>query len=349
MYLNLIKIFLPATVAFIIGILITPIATHFFYKHRMWKKYSRNIGGASEEFKKIHNEKGELGTPRVGGIIVWVSVLLTTLIFFIIAQLFPMDVTAKINFLSRNQTLIPFFTLLIGSLIGLIDDLIQIYGKGDIAQDKKSWGTTKVILIAFVSGLVAMWFFYKLGMHSIHVPFDGTLELGIFFILFFIFVSIGTFSGGVIDGIDGLSGGVLASIFASYAVIAFIHNQIDISAFCAVLTGGILAFLWFNIPPARFYMGETGIMGLTITLATIAFLTDTVLLLPIIGFLLVISSLSSVGQMAGKKYFGKKMFLVAPLHHHLEAIGWSKSKITMRYWILSVMFAIIGIILSVIS
>ena len=349
MYLNLIKIFLPATVAFIIGILITPVATHFFYKHKMWKKYSRNADSKNEDFKKINNETGELHTPRVGGIIVWVSVLATTLIFFIFSVIFPTDASAKINFLSRNQTLIPFFTLLFGSLIGLLDDIIQIYGTGKIAHDDKSWGRTKAILVGILSIFIAGWFFYKLGMHSIHIPFDGIWELGFLFIPFFIVVSLATFSGGVIDGIDGLSGGVLASIFASYSVIAFTHNQIDLSAFCAVLTGSTLAFLWFNIPPARFYMGETGIMGLTITLATIAFLTNTVLILPIIAFPLLISSLSSILQMTSKKYFGKKIFRVAPLHHHFEAIGWSKYKITMRYWILSVVFAIIGIILATIS
>lgn len=160
---------------------------------------------------------------------------------------------------------------------------------------------------------------------------------------------LGTFSGGVIDGIDGLSGGVLASIFASYSFIAFANNQIDLAAFCGVITGATLAFLWFNIPPARFYMGETGMMPLTIVLATIAFLTNSVLLLPIIAFPLVATSLSSSIQILSKKYFNKRVFRIAPLHHHFEAIGWSRYKITMRYWVLSVMFAVIGIILFVLN
>ncbi|MCX6757985.1 MAG: hypothetical protein NTZ44_03850 [Candidatus Nomurabacteria bacterium] len=349
MLINLIKIFLPATVAFFLGILITPIATHFFYKHKMWKKYVRTEDSKNEDFKKIHNTTGELGTPRVGGIIVWVSVLGTTLIFYLLSILFPSDTTTKMNFLSRNQTIIPFFTLLFGSLLGLIDDLIQIYGKGKIAHDDKSWGKIKVFLIGGISLLVGIWFFYKLGMHSIHIPFDGSWELGLLFIPFFVIISLATFSGGVIDGIDGLSGGVLTAIFASYSIIAFTQNKIDISAFCAVLTGGTLAFLWFNIPPARFYMGETGMMGLTITLATIAFITDTVLILPIIAFILVISSLSSIIQMSSKRFFNKKIFLVAPLHHHLQALGWPSYKITMRFWILSVIFAIIGAILAIVS
>jgi phospho-N-acetylmuramoyl-pentapeptide-transferase len=143
---------------------------------------------------------------------------------------------------------------------------------------------------------------------------------------------------------------VFAATFASYSGIAYTNKQIDRAACCRVITGAILAFLWFNIPPARFYMGETGIMGLTITLATVAFLTDTVLILPIIALPLVITSGSDIIQMASKKFRnGKRVFRLAPIHHHFEAIGWPSYKVTMRFWVLSVVFAIIGIILAVVS
>jgi len=252
--------------------------------------------------------------------------------------------------LSRNQTFIPIFTLLIGSLLGLWDDFIQIYGTGKFAHDDKSWRKWKIFIIASLSLLIGIWFFYKLGMDSLHVPFMGDIHLGILIIPFFIIVALATFSGGVIDGIDGLSGGVLASIFAAYSAIAFASNQMDLAAFSAVVTGAILAFLWFNIPPARFYMGETGIMGLTITLATLAFLTDSVFIFPIVALPLVITSLSVILQLISKKFRGgKRIFRLAPLHHHFEAIGWPSYKVTMRYWVVSVMFAIIGIILAIIS
>ncbi|MFZ2072631.1 MAG: hypothetical protein WAV10_03055, partial [Minisyncoccia bacterium] len=323
MLLNLLKIFIPTAFAFFLGLAITPIATHFFYKYKMWKKYSRNENAVNSDFQKIHNENEELKTPRVGGIIIWVSVSLVTIIFYLISVLFPSIITEKINFLSRNQTLIPFFTLLFGSLLGLWDDLIQIYGKGKVAHDDKSWRKWKVLIISFISLLIGIWFFYKLGMTGIHIPFGGEIYLGILIIPFFILVALATFSGGVIDGIDGLSGGVLASIFGAYAVIAFANQQIDLAAFSGVITGAILAFLWFNIPPARFYMGETGIMGLMITLATLAFLTDSVLILPIVALPLVITSLSVILQIASKKLRGgKKIFKLAPIHHHFEAIGW---------------------------
>jgi phospho-N-acetylmuramoyl-pentapeptide-transferase len=346
---NLVKISVPMALAFFLALLLTPIATHFFYKYKMWKKYSRNEDKIID-FQKIHNEQEELRTPRVGGIIIWFSAMLTTFLFYLISILFPSVNTEKMNFLSRNQTLIPFFTLLLGSLIGLSDDLIQIYGNGNFARDDKSWRQWKAFLVTLISFFIGLWFFYKLGMTSIHIPFGGEIYLGILIIPFFIIVALATFSGGVIDGLDGLSGGVLASIFAAYSAIAFANNQIDLATFSGVITGVILAFLWFNIPPARFYMGETGIMGLTITLATLAFLTDSVFILPIVALPLVITSLSVILQTLSKKLRrGKRLFKLTPIHHHLEAIGWSSYKITMRFWILSVVFAIVGVILAIIS
>ena len=349
MLLNLVKIFLPTVIAFIIGLFITPIASHFFYKYKMWKKYSRNDNAISE-FQKIHNNDEELRTPRVGGIIIWLSILFSIIIFFLISILFPSDLTLKINFLSKNQTLIPLLVLLFGSFLGLWDDLVQIYGKGKIAHDDKSWRKWKAFLVIFISFFIGLWFFYKLGMTSIHIPFTGDFYVGILIIPFFIIVALATFSGGVIDGLDGLSGGVLASVFAGYSVVAFANNQIDIAAFSAVTTGAILAFLWFNIPPARFYMGETGIIGLTITLATLAFLTDSVLTLPIIALPLVVSSGSVIIQTISKKLRnGKKIFRLSPIHHHFEAKGWPHYKVTMRFWIFSIASSIIGIILTIIS
>jgi len=349
MLINYVKIFLPAIIAFALGILITPIASHYFYKYKMWKKYSRNQS-TNLEFQKIHNETDELKTPRVGGIIVWVSIILTTLGFYIFSLFCPSDISVKINFLSRNQTLIPLFALIFGSILGLWDDLIQIYGKGKIARDDKIWRRWKVCIITFISLLIGLWFFYKLGMTSIHIPFGGEIFVGILIIPIFILVALATFSGGVIDGIDGLSGGVLASIFGAFAVIAFSNQQIDLAAFSATITGAVLAFLWFNIPPARFYMGETGMMGLTIVLATIAFLTNSILILPIVAMPLLISSLSVILQILSRKFRkGKKIFKLAPIHHHFEAIGWPSYKVTMRFWILSIIFAILGIILAIIS
>ena len=253
-------------------------------------------------------------------------------------------------FISRGQTLLPLFTLIAASIIGLGDDFVQIFGHGKWTTDPIKLRYIKISIIICLGIIIGWWFFVKLGISSLYIPWFGQVDLGYVFIPFFILIMLGVWSTSVIDGIDGLSGGVLSSIFASYTLIAFFHNQLDLAAFCAVISGGILAFLWFNIPPARFYMGETGMIGLTVTLSVIAFLTNTVLLLPIIAFPLFITSLSSIIQMLSRRFFnGKKVFLFAPLHHHFEALGWPKYKVTMRYWIVGVITSIMGVIISLID
>jgi phospho-N-acetylmuramoyl-pentapeptide-transferase len=347
---NALKIFLPATVSFIVGILLTPIATHYFYKYKMWRKVSRNENVPVGEFHKIHNEVAELSTPRTGGMIIWISVIITIFIFGFIDLTFNNTLTSKLYFVSRNQTLLPLFTLIMASLIGLWDDFLQIFGTGKWTTDPIKLRYLKVSIIIGLGLVIGWWFFVKLGISGIYIPWLGFVELGYLFIPFFILIMLGVWSTSVIDGVDGLSGGILASIFASYTLIAFFHNQIDLAAFCGVITGGLLAFLWFNIPPARFYMGETGMIGLTVTLAVIAFLTNTVLLLPIIAFPLFITSVSTIIQMTSRRLRnGKKVFLFAPLHHHFEALGWPSYKVTMRYWIVGIITAVIGVILSLID
>jgi phospho-N-acetylmuramoyl-pentapeptide-transferase len=352
MYLDLLKIFVPTTLAFLIAIFLTPFATNFFYKHKMWKKKPRTADTSSVDFQFIHTEKQEkeISTPCVGGSIIWISVLVTVFLFYILSILIPNDLLTKLNFFSRSQTLLPLGIFVLGAILGLADDLLEINGKSHITRSEAWYTKLKIIIIVLISTLAGYWFFNKLGMTTVHFPFLGDIYLGILIIPLFVLVALATFSGGVIDGIDGLSGGVLASIFAGFTVIAYLNNQIDLATLSAVITGTILAFLWFNIPPARFYMGETGMMPLTLIIAVFAFLTNSIFILPVLAFALVITSMSNIIQMISKKLRnGKRVFKVAPLHHHFEAIGWPSYKVTMRYWVLSVVFTIIGIILFVIS
>lgn len=349
MLISLIKVFIPTTISFFIGILITPFITNFLYKHKMWKKKSGKISPDGKEtpiFNELHKDK-EVGTPRMGGVIIWLSVLITIFIIWLLSITFTSDLTQKLNFLSRNQTWLPLFTLIFASILGLFDDWLQIRIN---PESNGGLSFIKRVSVVFILGLIGgWWFYYKLGVETINLPFAGDLYIGILIIPFFIITMLALFSSGVIDGIDGLSGGVMAAIFSAYAGIAFFQNQIDLAAFCAVITGGILAFLWFNIPPARFYMSETGILGLTTTLTVVAFLTDSVLVLPIIALPLVATSLSVIIQLSSKKLLGKKIFKVAPLHHHFEAIGWPAYKVVMRYWVISIIFAILGMIIALIS
>jgi phospho-N-acetylmuramoyl-pentapeptide-transferase len=350
--MDVIKIIFPTVLSFFIGILITPFFTKYFYQYKMWKKSPRTESGdiTSEHFNQIHNTESETSTPRIGGVIIWVSVLLTVCAIYFLYMLVPSEVTEKLNFFSRGQTLVPLGAFFFAAFIGLVEDFFHISGKGALAKDSIYFRKVKIILVSLIGLVISLWFYYKIDFSSIAIPFADRLELGIFFIPFFIIVMLATFSTSVIDGLDGLAGGVLAVIFAAFALIAFLNNQIDISALCGAITGGILAFLWFNVPPARFYMGETGMLALTVVLAVVAFLTDSVLLLPIIAFPLVVSSASSSIQMASYRFFNKRrVFRVAPLHHHFQALGWPREKVVMRYWIVSVISAIAGVIIYLVS
>lgn len=351
MDLNVLKVFGLSSFAFFLAMFFTPALTHFLYKHKMWKKSARTKalgGGEATIFHELHKHK-EVGTPRMGGILIWFSVLVVAFIFLILAKVFPSYTTEKINFLSRGQTWLPLFTLVSASLVGLIDDILQIFGKGKYVAGGLSLGK-RIALVLLIGAIGAYWFYTKLGMSSVIIPFWGQFNLGWLFIPVFIITMLAMFSGGVIDGLDGLSGGIFVAMFAAYGGIAFFQNQIDLAAFCGVVAGGTLAFLWFNIPPARFYMGETGVLGLTTTLTVVAFLTKSPAVLLIIAFPLFAASGSVIIQLASKKFRnGKKIFRVAPIHHHFEALGWPAYKVTMRFWIISVVLAVVGMVIALIG
>lgn len=352
MFTDVVRVLIPAGTAFVMGVGLTPVLTHYLYKFKAWKKKPGKIaydGTDAAEFNRLHTHH-EVRAPRMGGVIVWASTLLAIIGFALLEQLFPGPVTEQFDFLSRGQTWMPLAALLVGAIAGLIDDLLIVRPHGDGLRLRY-----RLIIVVALSLLIGMWFYDKLDVSTIQIPFDGELYLGIFIVPFFVLTSLALFASGVIDGIDGLSGGVFAAIFASYSIIAFSQNQIDLAAFCAVVTAGLLAFLWFNIPPARFYMSDTGTMALTLSIPVVAFMTDTlgggigVAVLPIIGALLVATVASDILQMIWKRAFGRKLFRIAPLHHHFEAMGWPGEKVTMRYWVLSIVFAFLGVILALIA
>ncbi|MBI4118410.1 MAG: hypothetical protein HY455_02680 [Parcubacteria group bacterium] len=349
--LDVVKVMVPGAVAFFIGIAATPLLTHYLYKYKLWRKDQKTKTISGEDARIIPtlpSQQQETKVPRMGGIVIWASVAITTLLFWSLKEVFPSEEAEKLNFLSRNQTWLPFFTLIAASLVGLVDDILVVTGKG-----KHMGGglplRTRIAVVLTLGALGGWWFFAKLGVASLAVPFLGEVYLGLLFIPLFMIVMLALFSGSIIDGIDGLAGGVLAIMFAAFAGIAFFQNQIDIAAFSTVVAGGLLAFLWFNIPPARFYMSETGMLGLTTTLTVIAFLTDAVLPLFLIAFPLFLASGSNILQLISKKYFGKKIFRVAPIHHHFEALGWPPYKVVMRFWVLGAIFALLGVILALVG
>lgn len=347
---NAIKILILGGVGALLAFGLSPFIIKFLYKIRFWKKMPRDktiTGEKAEIFYSLHKER-ETRVPRGGGLLIWVSVTTLILIFFLLSFFDIPWWFKKLNFLSRRETWLPFFTLISASLVGLVDDALVVYGKGKYVG--KGLTFTRRLFIVFLIGLIGgVWFFYKLEWRTIHLPLvfnfpEGiNVEIGFLIIPLYILVMIACWAGGVVDGIDGLAGGVFASIFGAFSIIAFAQHKPDLAAFCAVIGGALFAFLWHNIPPAKFYMGETGVLGLTSTMAVVAFLTDSVTILPLITGVMVIEVGSIILQLLSKKIRKKKIWLSTPIHHHLEAKGWLPHQITMRFWALSVIFAILGI------
>ena len=354
MIIDIVKVFIPLAVSFVIGLVgIAPIVLHFLNKYCLWKKTSVSVtidGQAASITASLHKDEIKK-TPRMGGSVVWIATAVTVVLMWALSIVFPGEVSSKLNFLSRNQTWLPLFTLLAASLVGLADDFLVTRGGQGLGGYIGGGLPLKlrVAIVALIGAIGGSWFYWKLGVDLITIPFYGHLILGGFIVPLFVIVMLALFSGGVIDGIDGLSGGIMATIFAAYAGIAFYQNQIDLATFGAVVVGGILAFLWFNIPPARFYMSETGMLGLTTTLTVIAFLTDSIVFLPLIALPLFATTGSVVLQLLSKRYRGKKIFLSAPLHHHFQAIGWPAYTVTMRYWIVGIICAVLGMVLTVLG
>jgi phospho-N-acetylmuramoyl-pentapeptide-transferase len=301
------RIFMPAVLTFLFGIGFTPFLTYFLYKYKFWKPRANKValdGTEAAMFNKLHEHK-EVGTPRAGGILVWGSTLITAGLLSLLAEI-NYDAFGSLAFISREQTWLPLAALAIGSLVGLIDDYWEVRGKGGLRL------RVRILVVAGVSVFCAWWFYSKLGVSAVSFPFiSGPIELGILFVPFFVFIALSVYAGGVIDGIDGLSGGVYASIFAAYAGIAFFQHQ-STSPHCALqFLGGLLAFLWFNIPPARFYLSETGTHGASLALTVVVFLTDLkgvghgLMVLPIVALPLVATVFSNVLQIFWKKLFGK--------------------------------------------
>lgn len=340
---NVVKILLLGAAAFIAAILWTPLLTHFLYKYKLGKSIRMQ---GTPVYTSLHQKKA--GTPTMGGLLVWVTTLIFALLLLVLSELTDLWFFDWFNFLTRSETLLPLGALVATALVGLADDLMNVFKIGPKGGGLRM--RHKILLYTGIAAFGAWWFFYKLGWDIIHVPGVGDFSIGWLYIPLFIFVIVATsFSVNEADGLDGLAGGILLSCFGAYSAIAFYQGKINLAAFCAVIAGALLAFLWFNIYPARFFMGDTGAMSLGTTLGIVAMLTNSVLVLPIIGLPLVIESGSVILQMISKKIFGKKIFRSTPIHHHFEALGWPETKVTMRFWIVAAVSAILGMVIGLIG
>jgi len=350
---NITKILFFSGFCSIFSFLLTTPLLNFLKKIKFYKKEARKntiLGEEAKIFYSLHKER-EVAVPRGGGILIWFSVSFVCIFTFILSEITGIWWIKKLNFLSRKETWLPLFTLISASIIGLIDDFFSAYGKKEYVGGGMSF--KKRFFLVFLIGLFGgSWFYFKLNWQTIHIPlifnFPSGIDLNIgpLIIPLFILVTLACWAGGVIDGLDGLAGGVFASIFGAFTILAFSQKKFDLATFTASIIGCLFAFLWYNIPPARFYLGETGVMGLTVTMAVISFLTDSVFVLPIIAGIMVIEVLSVILQILSKKIRKKKIFLCTPFHHHLEAKNWFPWQITMRFWILSIVFSTLGVLIQ---
>lgn len=336
-----VKILFLTALSFIVTIVETPILTHYLYKYKLGKSI-RSDRTKTPVYAKLHAHKR--GTPTMGGILIWGTTLVLALFFFYGAEFFHL-LPRELNFLTRSETLLPLGALVASALVGLVDDIFNIKKMGPNGGGLRV--RHRLIIFTVIAVVGAWWFYEKLEWTIFHVPLVGTVELGWWMIPIFIFVIVATsFSVNETDGMDGLAGGVLLATFAAYVAIAFEQGKYNLAAFCAVIVGALLAFLWFNIHPARFFMGDTGSMSLGVTLGIVAMLTNTVWLLPLLGFILVLESASVIVQLVSKKLRGgKKIFRSTPIHHHFEAIGWEEPKVVMRFWIIAGVMTVLGLVL----
>lgn len=332
---NVITIFLLGLVGFSLSMLLTPVYTYFAYKYKWWKKNRTTdiMGNKTPIFTKLHAAKIARNIPTMAGIVFVVVVALVTLLFN----------------LDRDQTWLPLAALVGGGVVGLIDDIINFRGLGGGVKGLRA--PIKFVMITLV-GLACAWFFYyKLGLDSIHLPFPPyDLHLGWWIIPLFAFAVVATGNAvNITDGLDGLAGGLSVMAFGAFGVIALLQGNVAIAGFCFTVVGGMLAYTWFNIYPARFFMTDVGSFALGTSLGVVAMLTDTLFLLPIIAFVFAADTATSLIQILSKKFFKRKIFLSAPVHHHLEAIGWHESKVTMRFWIIGQMSSIVGLVVAVVG
>jgi phospho-N-acetylmuramoyl-pentapeptide-transferase len=321
-------IMLLSFLAFCIAMLLTPIYTHFAYKHKLWKR-SRTHSTTGEELTVISKMRIKRTVPLMAGLITVASVGLITVFWN----------------LDRQQTWLPLAALIGGGIVGLIDDIINVRGKGGNVAGLRA--PMKFGMITAV-GIISAWFFYyKLEYTTIQLPFSGDLTLGWLLIPLFILVVVSTSNAvNISDGLDGLAGGLLMSAYSAFGIIAALQGNFGISGFCMTVVGALLSYIWFNIPPARFFMGDVGSFSLGTALGVVAMLTDTLFLLPLICLVFVAEAGSSLIQILSKKIFHRRIFISAPLHHHLEATGWPKTKVTMRFWVIGQVCAALGIILA---
>lgn len=337
---NLFQILGYGSLSFLITILVFPAFIKMVKEYKLTQKIREDglSGGAAKLFAALHLHKA--GTPTMGGVVIIGSVLITILFSRALSFFGIIDS----SLLNRGETYLPVFTLAFVGILGMIDDYLNIK---ESSKQKGLSARVKMWTLLFFAALGAYWFTFKLGYSSIHIPLFGDFPIGLWYFPLFMFILVGTSNAvNLTDGLDGLAGGLLAIAFGVFGVIAYFSDMPLLAGFCIVVLAALIGFLWFNVPPAKIYMGDTGSLALGATLGVIAMMTDSMIILAIVGFIFMLETVSVILQLFWKKYFKKKLFKIAPIHHHFEACNWSETQVVMRFWILGAVCGAFGLLVA---
>lgn len=282
-----------SALSFILAICLTPVYTYVAYRYKLWKKPRTQAvtGEAAPVFHKLHAAKHKRNIPTMAGLIILVVVSLVTLIFN----------------LDRRETWLPLASFVVFGLLGLVDDVSNVFFRN---KYKGLSVKTQLVTLVFLASAAAWWFYYKLGYDVITLPWIGDAPLGWLYMPLFVLVVVSTSKAvSITDGLDGLAGGLLSIAFSAFGLLAFFQGNTKLATFCATIVGVMLAYTWFNIYPARFFMGQTGSVALGAVLGIVAMLSNLVFVLPIIGGIFVLEAGSSLVQVLSKRILKRKLFV----------------------------------------
>lgn len=341
---QIIRIIVMGGLSTLFAFIMAPLVLKWLKKYRMVKHIRKDPN--APVFISMHQKKE--GTPTMAGILIWGTVLIFAITFWILSFFNPIFQNF-FNFVSRSETFLILGIMTIAALVGMLDDLFLIYGIGP-----KGGGLSmkhRIIIYTLIGLIGAVWFFWKLQWDVVLIPFGQLVHLKLFYPFFFIFIFVAcAFSMNETDGIDGLSAGVSMIGLIAYLVIVFVQGRYNVAVLLAVVLGALLAYLWHNINPAEFFMGDTGVMSLGVLFGILAMYTNTPLFLPLLLLIPMCESASVIIQLIYKKtHHGKKLFISTPFHHHFEALGWPETKVTMRFWIVQSMGAMLGVLLYLLN
>ena len=330
---------------FLVWFIISPFYIRFLQTLKLGKQIRKEtITWKAFWFFKLHSHKS--GTPTMWGAMILISVFLMVIISIIFQKLWYINN----SLFNQKETYLSLFTLLTVWILWIIDDYMNIKWIG-----KTKWISAKFKmfwLLVFATAW-SWWFYDKLWWSDIllKLPYIPGFEIGFLFIPLFIFIIVWSANSvNITDGLDGLAGWLLLFAYAVYGYITFDQWLFLLSTLCVSICGALIAFLWFNIKPAKFYMWDVGSLALWANLWLMALLTNTIAILCIVGLIFILETLSVIIQIASKKLRnGKKVFKIAPFHHHLEACDWSEETVVFRLWLVGLILSVVAIIFYILQ